>query len=221
MTQWYIIYDGQSKGPMSADELLNFGLTADSMVWTAGMPEWSRAGTCAELNALLATKAGGGFPHPEVTDASRSRVEDIDIDSPGAAPRQPNYDGYGNQPRGQEYGASGYGQRMADPNNPGNWADAGYGQYGQYGQYGRPQPGQWSGKSKVTAGLLAIFLGYLGVQYFYLDKVTAGIITIVLSIVTCGMWSVVTLIQGILMLTMTDRQFDDKYVYNSSTFPLF
>ncbi|MDE7237726.1 MAG: TM2 domain-containing protein, partial [Paramuribaculum sp.] len=37
-----------------------------------------------------------------------------------------------------------------------------------------------SGRSRGVAGLLAIFLGSLGIQYFYLGKTQAGIIAIVL-----------------------------------------
>lgn len=76
-------------------------------------------------------------------------------------------------------------------------------------------------KEKVVAGLLAIFLGSLGIHYFYLGKTTAGILTIVLSLCTCGIWSFLMLVQGILMLTMSDADFEEKYVYNERTFPLF
>ena len=80
---------------------------------------------------------------------------------------------------------------------------------------------QAGGKEKVVAGLLAIFLGWLGIHYFYLGKTTAGIITIVLSACTCGIWSLLMLVQGILMLTMSDADFEEKYVDNEKTFPLF
>lgn len=74
---------------------------------------------------------------------------------------------------------------------------------------------------KVVAGILAILLGSLGVQYFYIGKVAGGFITILLSLVTCGCWSVVTLIQGILMLTMSDTDFERKYINSTGMFPLF
>ena len=77
------------------------------------------------------------------------------------------------------------------------------------------------GKSRGVAALLAIFLGGLGIQYFYLGKATAGIISIVLSLVTCGLWSLVMLIQGIMMFCMTNAQFREKYVLSTSTLPLF
>lgn len=77
------------------------------------------------------------------------------------------------------------------------------------------------GKSRGVAALLAILLGGLGIQYFYLGKAMAGIITILLSLVTCGLWSVVMLIQGILMFCITNAQFREKYVLSTSTMPLF
>lgn len=78
-----------------------------------------------------------------------------------------------------------------------------------------------SGKDKTTAGILAILLGCFGAQYFYLGKTGAAFLTIVLSFVTCGIWNLLTFAQGIVMLTMSQEQFDSKYVYTNSTFPLF
>lgn len=90
--------------------------------------------------------------------------------------------------------------------------------------YGRP-PGVFdegpSGKSRGVAGLLAILLGTLGVHYFYVGKVGGGLICILLSIITCGIWGIVALIQGIMLLTMTQEEFERKWVYSQSTFPLF
>lgn len=77
------------------------------------------------------------------------------------------------------------------------------------------------GKSRGVAALLAILLGGFGIQYFYLGKAVAGIISIVLTAVTCGLWSVVMLVQGILMFCMTNQQFRQKYVLTTSTLPLF
>ncbi|MBD5237910.1 MAG: DUF4339 domain-containing protein [Bacteroidales bacterium] len=74
---------------------------------------------------------------------------------------------------------------------------------------------------KVLCGILAILVGTLGVQYFVLGKTAGGIITILLSIVSCGLWGVVTLIQGILMLCMSDEEFERKYINSTSTLPLF
>lgn len=76
-------------------------------------------------------------------------------------------------------------------------------------------------KDKVTAGIFALLLGTLGVQYFYLGKVSAGVLSIVLSLFTCGIWPVLMFIQGILMLTMTDEAFNEKYVDTDRSFPIY
>ncbi len=78
-----------------------------------------------------------------------------------------------------------------------------------------------SGKDKVAAGVLAILLGGLGIHYFYIGKVTAGLITLLLSCVSCGIWSLLMFAQGIYMLTLTQEDFDQKYVYTNATLPLF
>ncbi|MDE6235019.1 MAG: GYF domain-containing protein [Muribaculaceae bacterium] len=165
---WYIIYNGQQVGPLQKEQLPNYNLTPESMVWCEGMSNWQPAGTIAALADLLTPQS------------------------------------YGNQT---------YGTQSSDyPNN------IPYGQQPYYGGQNYPAP---SGKSKVAAGVLAILLGGLGVQYFYLGKVGGGFLTILLSLVTCGAWEIITLIQGILMLCMSDEEFDRKFVYTKKTFPLF
>lgn len=79
----------------------------------------------------------------------------------------------------------------------------------------------YSGKDKTVAGILALLLGTLGIQYFYIGKIGGGFLTILLSLVTCGFWGILVLVQGILMLTMTQEEFDRKFVYSKSVLPLF
>ena len=76
-------------------------------------------------------------------------------------------------------------------------------------------------KDKTAAGVLAILIGTLGIHYFYIGKTEAGIFTILLSLVTCGLWGIITLIQGIIMLTMSQEEFEHKYVLSPSKFPIF
>ncbi len=82
-----------------------------------------------------------------------------------------------------------------------------------------------SGRSRGVAALLAIFLGALGIHYFYLGKNTAGIVFLLISIFSCGILAAVTsvlaLVQGIIMLTLTQEQFEQKYVYCPQSIPLF
>ncbi len=66
----------------------------------------------------------------------------------------------------------------------------------------------WPVKSKMAAGLLAIFLGGLGVHKFYLGKIGAGIVYLCF----CWTWipAVVGLIEGILYLCSSDENFQLK-----------
>ncbi len=112
-----------------------------------------------------------------------------------------------------------YGHSSTQPPHPNAFRQGyneGYREGAQYGYNDNRYP-----KSKVAAGVLAIILGGLGIQYFYVGKVGAGFLTILLTLVTCGAWEIITFIQGILMLTMSDEEFNRKYVFTNKTFPLF
>lgn len=75
---------------------------------------------------------------------------------------------------------------------PGGYPPAAYG----VDAYGRPL----SDKSKLTAGLLGIFLGGFGVGRFYLGYTNIGVLQLVVSLLTCGMGSIWGLIDGIMIL---------------------
>jgi TM2 domain-containing membrane protein YozV len=64
-------------------------------------------------------------------------------------------------------------------------------------------------KSKVTAGVLAILLGGIGVHKFYMGKIGMGILFLVFC--WTGIPSLIGLIEGILYLVMSDQDFDAKY----------
>ncbi|MDO1501948.1 NINE protein [Winogradskyella maritima] len=76
-----------------------------------------------------------------------------------------------------------------------------------------------SENKKVLAGVLAILLGGLGIHKFILGYTKEGIIilvaTIILSIITCGIFSgalwILGLIEGIIYLTKTDEEFYNTY----------
>lgn len=67
-------------------------------------------------------------------------------------------------------------------------------------------------KSKIAAGLLAIFLGGLGAHKFYLDHPGLGFLYL------CFCWTfipgLVGLVEGIIYLTKSDEDFDEEYVEN-------
>lgn len=62
---------------------------------------------------------------------------------------------------------------------------------------------------RMTAGILAILLGALGVHKFYLGYTKEGIIQLVLGL--CGVGGIIGLIEGIMYLTKTDEDFVNTY----------
>lgn len=80
-----------------------------------------------------------------------------------------------------------------------------------------------SSKDKTAAGLLAIFLGGLGVHKFYLGYTGSGLVYLLTN--TVGFWitwimlwipnvalGVMALIEGIIYLTKSDEEFEQTYV---------
>ena len=65
---------------------------------------------------------------------------------------------------------------------------------------------------KVLAGVMGILFGGLGIHRFILGDTSGGLIRIVISVVTCGVGSVIGLIEGIIYLTKTDEDFVATYI---------
>ncbi len=67
---------------------------------------------------------------------------------------------------------------------------------------------------RVIAGILALLLGSLGIHKFVLGYTQEGIIQLILSIVSCGILSIIPFIEGIIYLTKTDEEFIYTYQTN-------
>lgn len=121
---------------------------------------------------------------------------------------------------GQAYQQPG-GQAYQQPQGP--WqANQAYSQpYGQPYQQPYAQASPCS-KDHVAAGLLAIFLGSLGIHKFYLGYNTPGFImlaiTIVGSIFSLGLAGlamvVISIVEGVLYLSKSQTEFEQIYVFN-------
>ena len=100
----------------------------------------------------------------------------------------------------------------------GNQATEIYGAIGAGQAYGSGQ-GQRYTKSKVAAGLLAIFLGWFGIHKFYLGYTGPGILLLICGTIGWVFFfippivaSIIGLIEGIIYLTKQDDQFEQEYV---------
>ncbi len=80
-----------------------------------------------------------------------------------------------------------------------------------------------SGKSRGVAALLALFFGSLGVHLFYVGKIGAGVLFLLCTLIGWVLIfppfivAVVSLIQTIMLFTMSSDDFEAKYI-NSNTF---
>ena len=72
-------------------------------------------------------------------------------------------------------------------------------------------------KNRITAGILAILLGGVGAHKFYLGKIWLGILYTVVAIGFC--WLIIppivigtiSLVEGIIYLTKSDKEFSNQY----------
>lgn len=88
-------------------------------------------------------------------------------------------------------------------------------------QGGAMTPQNWQAlgaDKKVTAGVLAILIGSLGVHKFILGYKNEGLIMLLGTILTCGIaaavFGVIGLIEGILYLVKSDEEFVRTYIQN-------
>lgn len=54
-TQWYIAQNGQQLGPFGFNQLIQQGLTSQTLVWTAGQNGWKQAAEVPEISSLIAS----------------------------------------------------------------------------------------------------------------------------------------------------------------------
>lgn len=83
--------------------------------------------------------------------------------------------------------------------------------------------GDWSGldltevsNKKLAAGLLGIFLGSFGLHKFVLGYTKAGLIMLLLTVLTCGVagfvMGLIGVIEGVIYLTQTPQEFKATYL---------
>lgn len=80
-----------------------------------------------------------------------------------------------------------------------------------YGGYSGQPPPEVNSK-KILAGVMGILFGSLGVHRFVLNDVTGGLLRILITVITCGLGSILGLIEGIIYLTKSDAEFYQTYM---------
>ena len=103
--QYFMIIDGQQRGPFQRDMLVMQGLRPDTYVWREGMLNWAPASTMPELaDLLIEESAFGSYARPEEPAPP--------YNANGNAQGGFRSSAYGQQPYGQQpYGQQPYGQQ--------------------------------------------------------------------------------------------------------------
>ena len=95
--EYYIVVDDNRVGPLSFTQLSERGIEPSTLVWTAGMADWSRADTVPELAPLLANRTG--IDETESAFGAYARP----VEPPVNQYQQQQYGAYGNPNQGQGY----------------------------------------------------------------------------------------------------------------------
>ena len=81
-----------------------------------------------------------------------------------------------------------------------------------------PAAAQSTAENKVLVGILAIFLGSIGVHKFILGYKKEGIIMLLVTLLTFGVGAsvmyIIALIEGIIYLTKSDEEYKETYITN-------
>ncbi len=203
MAQYYLAVNGQQMGPLDVNQLISSGMTPNSMVWTEGMASWTKAADVPALAHLFAA--------PQVSPTAPA---------PGYGAPAPGYGapapGYGAPAPG--YGA--YGSPYGAYQNPGMGGTIDKQKIDFFimsnkdnfpadklpviqQALARLDEGTFNNlsmmqfKSPMTALLLSIFCGSLGVDRFYIGDTGMGIGKL-LTAGGCGIWAIIDwfMIQG-------------------------
>ncbi|MGM9832709.1 MAG: DUF4339 domain-containing protein, partial [Candidatus Limisoma sp.] len=75
--QYWIIKDGESKGPFTLEELQAMGISETTKIWCKGMDNWTKAGETDIADILFAPVGVSetGNPEPETGEAAAESEE--------------------------------------------------------------------------------------------------------------------------------------------------
>lgn len=171
---YFIHIEGEQKGPLRLEQLSEYGLTRDTMIWRRGMPSWVKAHTLPEVAAIIESPAQVEPPVPEPTPyqpvppATNQQVNPVP--NPYEQP-QPNYNPNTQyqqgqpEPQPQPQYAQGMRTGYNEPQNP----------YRIQNNYDIQVPGWYNWSSWATVGLvLGFFTGIIGMVFGILGLVKSN-----------------------------------------------
>ncbi len=174
MAQYYLAVNGQQIGPLEVNQLIPSGMTQNSLVWTEGLPTWTQAANVPELAHLF--MAAPAAPSPGYGTTSYGSVPYGAYQNPaGSTVSQQKIDFFlmSNKDNFPAEKLPVIQQSLArlDENTFNNLSMLQF-------------------KSPMTALLLSIFVGSVGVDRFYIGDIGMGVGKL-LTFGGCGIWALI------------------------------
>ncbi len=179
MADWYYIGHYGQLGPLTREqieELIQSGvIVRETYVWRTGMLQWAPADAVAELASSFTVPQAFAAPPP-----------------PPMAPTAPYSDPQA-PASSYPYGT----ESTLYSNYPSSTA------FGTYSNPLSPYGAVQSDRSRVTAGVLQLFLP--GVGRMYLGYMAYGVLQLLMLFITCGIGYLWSFVDGILILAGTPK----------------
>jgi len=85
--EYFAYIDGKQAGPMSVEQMYGKGITAETLVWHAGLTDWVRADSLPELAPVIGGATRG--PQAAEKEALETAVNTETMNTEGDAPDSP------------------------------------------------------------------------------------------------------------------------------------
>ena len=119
--QYWIIKDGESKGPFTLEELQAMGISQTTKIWCKGMDNWTKAGETDIADVLFAhvvdeseERSAESAEAPEQPRMTPPPYNPAPYSQPPYMPQQPPMPGYRPQPSPQQIYNDGYRRGLED-----------------------------------------------------------------------------------------------------------
>jgi len=190
MAQYFLGINNQRIGPLPIDQLIANGLTPDTLVWCSGMSGWAPAREVAELAHLFAPQTPQ-YQQPQYQQPQYQQPQYQQPQYQQPQYQQPQY-AFGQQPMGVAVDANKVDMFLMTNNSkfPSEKLGMIRERLLQMDEQRFNNVSYLQFKDPVTALILSLLLGSLGVDRFYIGDTGLGVGKL-LTAGGCGVWAII------------------------------